>query len=164
MQAKPHLIALFAGGCFWHVQKDFDELKAGKGVISTRVGYTGGHTANPSYEEVCGGKTGHYEAIEVIYDPAIISYNQLIDYFWQHIDPCDPDGQFCDKGHQYKTVIFYNNDEEQNIAEQNKQALVSSGKYKQVATLILPVAPFYPAEDYHQMYYQSHPVCRTSNF
>lgn len=153
--------AYFAGGCFWHVQKDFDEFKGGKGVIETMVGYMGGHVANPSYEDVCRGQTGHYEAIKVVYDPNILSFEELIHFFWNHIDPEDPSGQFEDKGHQYKTVIFYSNEQEQNIAEQNKEALVRSGKYTQVATQILPVAPFYPAEDYHQLYYQSHPVCRT---
>lgn len=152
--------AYFAGGCFWHVQKDFDDLKGGKGVIETTVGYMGGHVANPSYEEVCRGQTGHYEAIKVVYDPSVISYEQLINYFWDHIDPTDPNGQFEDKGHQYKTVIFYDNEQEQHTALQNKQALINSGKYSQVATHILPGAPFYPAEDYHQLYYQSHPVCR----
>lgn len=154
--------AYFAGGCFWHVQKDFDDLKGGKGVIETTVGYMGGHVTNPGYEQVCQGNTGHYEAIKVVYDPTIISYEQLINHFWDLIDPTDPSGQFEDKGHQYKTVIFYSHTEEQTIAEQNKQALIDSGKYAQVATQILPVAPFYPAEDYHQLYYQNHPVCRTS--
>ena len=153
--------AYFAGGCFWHVQKDFDDLKGDKGVIKTTVGYMGGHVANPSYELVCQGQTGHYEAIEVVYHPSIISYEQLINHFWAHIDPTDPDGQFEDKGHQYQTVIFYRNPEEQTIAEQNKQRLIDAGKYSRVATQILAVAPFYPAEDYHQCYYQRHPVCRT---
>lgn len=154
----PTATAIFAGGCFWCMQKDFDELKGAKGVTSTTAGYTGGDVANPSYEQVSAGGTGHYEAVQVVYNPQIISYPQLLTYYWHHIDPTDPHGQFCDKGQQYQSVIFYEDATQQQEALQSKQALIDSGKFAQVATSILPAKPFYPAEAYHQEYYLKSPV------
>ena len=147
--------ATFAGGCFWCSQADFSKLPGVKKVVS---GYTGGHKENPTYEEVSSGKTGHFEAIQVDYDPSRISYQALLDYFWRHIDPTDADGQFYDRGSQYRTAIFYHNEEQKQLAENSKQALESSGKFHQpIATQILPFIRFYPAEDYHQDYNSKNP-------
>ena len=143
--------AVFAGGCFWCMQPSFDRVP---GVVSTVVGYTGGEKNDPTYEEVSSGRTGHVEAIEVAYDPAIISYTKLLDVVWKSIDPTDPGGQFADKGSQYRTVVFYADDDEKRMAEAFKDELAASGKFKEpLATVILPVKPFYPAEEYHQHYY-----------
>ncbi|GBD38749.1 MAG: hypothetical protein KatS3mg078_1914 [Deltaproteobacteria bacterium] len=148
--------ATFAGGCFWCMQPVFDELK---GVISTTVGYTGGHKENPTYEEVLSGTTGHYEAIEVVYDPLEISYSELLDVFWKNIDPTMPYGQFADIGPQYRTAIFYHDEEQKIIAENSKRELEKSGRFdKPIVTEILPASPFYRAEEYHQKYYQKSPV------
>lgn len=147
--------AVFAGGCFWCMENPFDKIE---GVKETTVGYTGGKTANPTYEEVCSGKTEHFEAIEVVYDPKTVSYNRLLETFWRQIDPTDPDGQFADKGSQYRTAIFYANDYQKNIAEKSKAALGKSGIFdKPIATQILAAQKFYPAEEYHQCYYQTNP-------
>ncbi len=143
--------AVFAGGCFWCMQPVFDKLP---GVLSTSVGYTGGQKENPTYEEVSSGKTGHTEAIEIVYDPARISYAQLVESFWQSVDPTDPRGQFADKGSQYRSAIFYQNEEERRVAEASKKKLAESGKFSEpVVTEISPASKFYPAEDYHQKYY-----------
>lgn len=142
-------IAIFAGGCFWCMQPPFDSLKL-KGVISVRVGYTGGSKENPTYEEAEAGKTGHRESIEVTYDPKKISYNDLLKVFWVNIDPYDSKGQFCDRGELYTSAIFYTSE------EQRKDAVASIPKGK-VATLILPAKKFYPAEEYHQSYYLKNP-------
>jgi len=149
-------IATFAGGCFWCMQPPFDKLK---GVISTTVGYTGGYTANPTYEEVSAGGTGHVEAIQIVYDPSKISYSELLKVFWHNIDPFDAKGQFCDKGNQYRSVIFYHNAEQKALAEESKKKIEESWTTeKPVATEILPASTFYPAEEYHQEYYRKNPV------
>src|SRR3990167_10786164 len=147
--------AIFAAGCFWCIQHDFDHVS---GVIKTIVGYTGGQLHHPTYAEVSHGGTGHYEAIEVIYDPAKVSYVQLLNVFWHHIDPTDARGQFCDTGDQYRAAIFYRNQKEKQLAEMSKKALMHSGRFKQITTQILPVVTFYPAEEYHQKYYQKNPL------
>jgi methionine-S-sulfoxide reductase len=128
------------------------------GVIEVISGYTGGSKPNPTYEEVCAGDTGHYEAVNIIYDPEQISYDKLLDIFWRQIDPTDPDGQFNDRGSSYRTAIFYHDEEQRQKAEASKQALASSGRFdKPIVTSILPASEFYPAEDYHQDYYKKHP-------
>lgn len=147
--------AIFAGGCFWCMQADFDKIK---GVISTTAGYTGGTLKNPTYEQVSDGGTGHYESIKVVYNPSIISYSQLLTIYWHNIDPTNANGQFCDIGQQYRSVIFYANDQEKQLALQSKQNLINSAKFNQIATLILPASTFYPAEEYHQEYYKKNPI------
>lgn len=151
--------AIFAGGCFWCMEPVFDKLE---GVISVTSGYTGGTFSNPSYEEVCQGNTGHLEAVKVVYDSAKISYNQLLDIFWHHIDPLDPFGQFCDKGEQYKSAIFYVNDEQKMLAKKSKTAIEQLFNGKAIYTQIRPLEVFYPAEDYHQKFYQTNPAHYTS--
>ena len=149
-------IATFAGGCFWCMEHPYDELK---GVISTTVGYTGGHVKNPSYEQVSAGGTGHAESIEVAYNPEKISYQKLLSVFWYNIDPLTKDAQFCDSGHQYRSAIFYHNEEQKRLAEQSKQQLEQSGRFDQsIVTEIVKAGPFYPAEDYHQNYYLKNPL------
>ncbi len=146
--------AIFAGGCFWCMEPPFDALP---GVVSTTSGYTGGQTENPTYEEVSSGGTGHFEAMQVLYDPNQVSYETLLDTFWVNVDPTDSRGQFCDKGDQYRSAIFYETSEEQGVAADSKAAIAT--KLNQpIATEILPTAPFYEAEDYHQNYYQTHAV------
>jgi len=147
-------IATFAGGCFWCVESDFDKVD---GVISTTSGYTGGHTANPSYEQVSHGGTGHAEAVEIAYDPAKVSYKKLLDVFWHNIDPLAKDRQFCDRGDQYRSAIFYHDEEQRALAEASKAAVEK--RFEQpVATQIVPAGPFYKAEEYHQDYYMKNPV------
>ncbi len=147
--------ATFAGGCFWCMQPPFDRLD---GVIATFPGYTGGHKVNPTYEEVCSGKTGHTEALQVTYDPGKVSYRKLLEVFWQNINPADPDGQFVDRGSQYRPAIFYHDQEQQQLAEQSRSDLAASGRFKSpLAVEILPLDTFYPAEDYHHEYYQKSP-------
>ncbi|MDX1958244.1 MAG: peptide-methionine (S)-S-oxide reductase MsrA [Leptospiraceae bacterium] len=148
--------AIFAGGCFWCNESLFEKVN---GVIAVESGYTGGHKVNPSYEEVCTGNTGHFEAVKVTYDPKKISYKKLVEEFWKQIDPTDFDGQFADKGSQYRTAIFYNSDEEKKIALQSKEDLQKSKKYSfsKIATQVLKTSVFYPAEDYHQDYYKKNP-------
>lgn len=144
--------ATFAGGCFWCMEAAFQLLD---GVVDAVAGYTGGDIDNPTYEQVSSGTTGHYEAVQVTYDPATISYEDLLDVFWKSIDPTDTKGQFADKGPQYKTVIFYHNEEQKKLAEKSKQKLEDSKKFdKPIATAILAAQEFYPAEDYHQDYFQ----------
>jgi len=147
--------AIFAGGCFWCLEADFDKIP---GVIKTVSGYTGGVTQNPTYKAVSNGGTGHVEAVEVYYNPSKINYSELLNYFWHHIDPTDAKGQFCDKGKQYRSAIFYQNEQQKKLAQSSKQALIDSGQFKQVATLILPASTFYPAEFYHQDYYKKNPI------
>ena len=142
--------AIFAGGCFWCTEAVFDSRP---GVIKVTSGFTGGHTSNPSYREVTAGHTGHYEAVEVIYNPKDTTYEQLLTMFWESIDPTDADGQFADRGKSYHTAIFYLDDEQKEIAEKSKKELAEKLGMK-IATEILPAKPFYPAEDYHQKYYQ----------
>lgn len=147
--------ATFAGGCFWCMEPPFDKLE---GVISTTVGYTGGHQKNPTYQEVSAGGTGHAEAVEVLYDPSKISYSKLLDVFWHNIDPLTPNRQFCDVGHQYRTAIFYHDEEQKRLAEQSKKVLEESGRFKKpIVTEIVPASEFYVAEEYHQDYYQKNP-------
>lgn len=148
--------ATFAGGCFWCMEPPFDKLD---GVISTTVGYCGGQEENPTYKQVSAGKTGHAEAIEIVYDPARISYSDLLDVFWRNIDPTQKDGQFADIGRQYRTAIFYHNEEQKKLAEASKKELENSGRYtKKIVTEIVPATPFYKAEEYHQDYYKNNSI------
>lgn len=148
-------IATFAGGCFWCVQADFDKIP---GVIKTVAGYTGGRLIHPSYEQVSNGGTGHYESVQVTYDPTKISYQELLTIFWHAIDPTDANGQFCDKGNQYRAVIFYQDKQQEELAFTSRKQLIDSGRFPQIETQILPATPFYPAEEYHQKYYQKNPI------
>jgi peptide methionine sulfoxide reductase msrA/msrB len=148
--------ATFAGGCFWCVEADFEKVE---GVVEVISGYTGGHNENPTYQEVSAGGTGHVEAVQVTYDPARVSYKRLLDYFWRHVDPTDPGGQFVDRGSQYRTVIFYHDEEQKRLAEESKRELGESRRFtKPIVTEILPFTKFYRAEDYHQDYYKTHAV------
>jgi peptide methionine sulfoxide reductase msrA/msrB len=148
--------AVFAGGCFWCTESDFEKVD---GVIEAVSGYTGGPMENPTYQQVSAGGTGHVEAIKVVYDPDKISYEQLLDIFWRHIDPTDAGGQFVDRGDQYRSAIFYATDEERQMAEASKQALEASGRFdRPVVTDILPLGPFFEAEAYHQDYYKKNPL------
>lgn len=144
--------AVFAGGCFWCVEEAFEKVP---GVSSAVSGYIGGTVANPTYEQVSTHATGHAEAVEVTYDPAKVSYAQLVDWFWRNIDPFDAYGQFCDKGSPYRSGIHYRGEEQKKIAEASLAALESSGRFKQkIVTEIVPAQTFYPAEGYHQDYYK----------
>jgi peptide-methionine (S)-S-oxide reductase len=148
--------AVFAGGCFWCMEKPFDQLD---GVLSTTSGYTGGQLENPSYKQVSAGSTGHTESVKIVYDPSQVSYEQLLEVFWHNIDPLDAKGQFCDKGSQYRSGIFYRNAEEKALAEASKAKLEAQPPFAQgIATEITAASEFYPAEDYHQNYYQTNPV------
>jgi peptide methionine sulfoxide reductase msrA/msrB len=148
--------ATFAGGCFWCVEADFEKAD---GVIEVISGYAGGHKDNPTYEEVSAGETGHVEAVRVHYDPEKITYKELLDVFWRHVDPTDSGGQFVDRGSQYRTMIFYENEEQRRVAEESKGELEKSGPFdKPVVTDIKPLKTFYRAEDYHQDYYKTHGV------
>lgn len=156
LDAGKTAFATFAGGCFWCMVQPFAQVNGVREVIA---GYTGGHTENPTYQEVCSGTTGHYEAVRVEYDPEVVSYDTLLDVFWRQIDPTDPHGQFADKGPQYRTAIFYENEEQKRLAEESKRRLEESGKFKNpIATAILPACTFYAAEHYHQNYYLKNPV------
>jgi methionine-S-sulfoxide reductase len=142
--------ATFAGGCFWCMEPPYKKLK---GVTSITVGYTGGALENPTYEDVCTGETGHAEAVQIVFDPAQTSYEQLLDVFWKNIDPTALNAQFADHGTQYRTAIFYRSPEQKRLAEASKVRLEQSGKFKQsIVTEISPASHFYPAEDYHQDY------------
>ena len=146
--------ATFAGGCFWCVEADLEKVD---GVVEVISGYTGGHKENPTYEEVSAGGTGHVEAVQVLYDPQKVSFKELLNVFWRHVDPTDPKGQFVDRGQQYRTAIFYQNEEEKLLAEESKRQLGASGKFeKPLVTEIIKLDKFYPAEDYHQDYYKTH--------
>lgn len=148
--------ATFAGGCFWCMQPPFDQIE---GIISTSVGYAGGKEENPTYEQVCAGTTGHLEALQVVYDPARVTYSQLLEIFWKNINPTQADGQFADHGRQYRTAIFYHDEEQKRLAEASRQSLERSGKVQgRIVTDILPATIFYPAEDYHQDYYRKNPL------
>ena len=148
--------ATFAGGCFWCVEKDFEMLE---GVFSVISGYAGGNTENPTYEAVCRGNTGHLEVVQVHFDARKLDYGTLVDYFFKHVDPTDPGGQFVDRGNQYRSAIFYHDGEQAKIALAKKKALEASGKFdKPVVTEILPLMAFYPAEAYHQDYYKKEPL------
>src|SRR5699024_2631818 len=144
--------ATFAGGCFWCMVEPFDSRPGVESIVS---GYTGGEKENPTYEEVSTNTTGHVEAVQIKFQPNIMTYEELVETFWQQIDPTDPGGQFNDRGESYQTAIFYHNEEQREIAEKSKQALEQSGKFsKPIVTKILPAKPFYPAEEYHQDYYK----------
>lgn len=148
--------ATFAGGCFWCMVKPFDSYEGIESVVS---GYTGGDLPNPTYEQVCSETTGHYEAVEITFQPDVFPYEKLLDIFWTQIDPTDAGGQFFDRGQSYQTAIFYHTEEQKMAAEKSKQELDNSGKYeKPVATKILPAKPFYLAEEYHQDYYKKNPA------
>lgn len=148
--------ATFASGCFWCTESDFEQVP---GVVDAVSGYTGGRVANPTYEQVSSGGTGHREAVQVIYDPARVSYARLLDVYWRNVDPVDATGQFCDKGEQYTSAIYVATPEERQLAETSKRALEQSGRLtKPVVTAIVPVAPFYRAEEYHQAYYKKNPI------
>lgn len=148
--------ATFAGGCFWCVESFFDKTP---GVISTTSGYTGGKIDNPSYEQVSSGQSGHTEAVELVYDPSQVTYARLLDTFWKNIDPTQKDGQFQDRGTQYRTAVFYHDEEQKREAEAYKVKLEASGKYTDpIVTEIVPASGFYPAEDYHQNYHQKNPL------
>src|SRR5437763_7891084 len=147
-------VATFAGGCFWCVEAEFDKVE---GVISTTSGYTGGHVANPTYEAVGRGGTGHTEAVEIVYDPAKVSYQKLLDVFWHNHDPLARNRQFCDRGDQYRPAIFYHNEEQRRLAEDSKA--VHQKRFKQpIQTEITAADPFYKAEEYHQDYYLKNPL------
>src|SRR3989440_9163471 len=146
--------ATFAGGCFWCMEEALDKVD---GVVSTTSGYTGGMKKNPTYEEVSAGETGHAESVEVLYDPAKVSYAKLLEVFWHNIDPTTPDRQFCDSGNQYRSAIFYHNEAQKRLAEESKQALERTFKGA-IVTEIVPASTFYAAEDYHQGYYKRNPV------
>lgn len=148
--------ATFAGGCFWCMQPPFEQLK---GVSTVKVGYTGGHTPNPTYEDVCSGNTGHAEAVEVTFDPKVITYAELLEVFWRNVDPTTVDSQFADHGTQYRTAIFYHGAEQKRLAEASKDALAKSGKFKKpIVTEIVSAATFYEAEAYHQEYHKKNPL------
>ena len=146
--------AIFAGGCFWCVESDFDKVP---GVVATISGYTGGKTENPSYRQVSAGGTGHYEAVEITYDPAKVSYEALLTAFWHSVDPTDGGGQFCDRGQSYQTAVFVANEKQRSLAEASKNA-AQKILGKQIVSPILAAAPFYAAEDYHQNYYKKNPL------
>jgi peptide-methionine (S)-S-oxide reductase len=150
----PTATATFAGGCFWCVEADFDKVS---GVISTTSGYTGGHLANPTYQQVSAGGTGHAEAVEVVYDPAKVTYAKLLDWFWHHVDPLVKNRQFCDVGDQYRTAIFVRTDQERRLAQESLDKVAAELKAP-VYTEIAAAGPFYKAEDYHQDYYLKNPV------
>ncbi|RDV13571.1 peptide-methionine (S)-S-oxide reductase [Pontibacter diazotrophicus] len=148
-------LATFAGGCFWCMVKPFDQWEGIEKVVS---GYTGGEIENPTYEQVCSDTTGHYEAVQITFDPSKISYKEIMEIFWQQIDPTDPGGQFGDRGSSYQTAIFYHNEEQKAQAEASKKEKNENGPFdKPIVTPILPAKPFYPAEDYHQDYYKKNP-------
>jgi peptide-methionine (S)-S-oxide reductase len=148
-------IAVFAGGCFWCVEEAFEKVP---GVITAASGFMGGTVANPSYDLVMTKTTGHFESVQVTYDPSKVSYAQLVDWFWRNIDPVDARGQFCDKGSPYRSAIFYRGEEQRKVAEETKQALQASGRFKEpIATQVIAAGPFYEAEDYHQDYYKKNP-------
>ncbi|AVQ98110.1 peptide-methionine (S)-S-oxide reductase [Oceanobacillus iheyensis] len=144
--------AIFAGGCFWCMVKPFDQWD---GVKQVNSGYTGGHVENPTYEQVKAGDTGHYEAVEITYNPDVISYSEILELYWRQIDPTDDGGQFQDRGDSYRAAIFYSDEEQQKEATLSKEELAQSGRFKKpIVTEILPAATFYPAEDYHQDFYK----------
>jgi len=148
--------AVFAGGCFWCIQPAFDKAP---GVIKTTVGYCGGTEPNPTYELVGSERTKYRESIQIVYDPAKISYDQLLDIYWKQIDPTQADGQFTDIGPSYRAAIFVANDDEKKVAQESRDKLAKSGKFqKPIATEILPAMKFWPAEDYHQQYYRKNPL------
>jgi peptide-methionine (S)-S-oxide reductase len=160
--ASPNEVAVFAGGCFWCEESAFEGLP---GVASAVSGYAGGTTENPTYEQVSTGRTGHAEAAQVTFDPAKISYEKLLDVYWHNIDPTQKDGQFCDHGSQYRTVIFYANEAQEKAALASKAKLEQEPRFKgRIATEIVPLTKFYPAEDYHQDYCKVNPLRYTAYY
>ncbi|HSH43045.1 MAG TPA: peptide-methionine (S)-S-oxide reductase MsrA [Arenicellales bacterium] len=149
-----HAVATFAGGCFWCVEADFDEVD---GVVSTTSGYIGGDKEDPTYEEVSAGGTGHTEAVEIRYDPDTVTYEELLDVFWVNHDPTTDTRQFCDKGSQYRPGIFYHDAEQKRLAEQSKRRIEENHSFP-VVTEITEATAFYPAEEYHQDYYSKNPI------
>ena len=148
--------ATFAGGCFWCMEEAFQDVD---GVVSATSGYTGGQKTNPTYEEVSAGGTGHAESVEIIYDPAKVSYGKLLEVFWRNIDPTTPDQQFCDHGSQYRSAIFYHNEEQKRLAEESKKKVEATKPFREpVVTQIVPASAFYAAEDYHQDFYKKNPI------
>ena len=148
--------AVFAGGCFWCMEEVFEKVE---GVVSVTSGYMGGQKTNPTYEEVSAGGTGHAESVEVVYDPARVSYQKLLDSFWKNVDPLTPNAQFCDHGSQYRAVVFYGNEEEKRQAEASKQSIEQAKRFTEpIVTQIVTASKFYPAEDYHQDFYKKNPT------
>ncbi|MBI1887479.1 MAG: peptide-methionine (S)-S-oxide reductase MsrA [Nitrosomonadales bacterium] len=147
--------AIFAGGCFWCLEADYEKMP---GVLGAESGYTGGKTVNPTYKQVSAGGTGHAEAVRITYDPAKVSYPQLVEYFWRHIDPTVKDRQFCDVGTQYRSGIYWQNEDERKVAEASRDELLKSGKFREIHTEIVAASAFYPAEEYHQGYYKKNPI------
>lgn len=156
MDDKEYQLASFAGGCFWCMVKPFEEMP---GIIRVVSGYTGGTLENPTYEDVCTKETGHYEAVQITFDPELFPYRKLLETFWQQIDPTNPGGQFFDRGQSYQTAIFYYNKDQQREAQESKKALEESGRFDgPIVTKILPATKFYPAEEYHQGYHRKNPL------
>ena len=154
--ASPSAKAYFAGGCFWCMEEAFEKVE---GVISVVSGYMGGTAANPTYEEVSAGRTGHAEAVEVTYDPTRVTYQKLLDAFWHNVDPLTPNAQFCDHGTQYRSAVFYSTEEEKRLTEESKAMVEQAKKFPApIVTQLAPAATFYPAEDYHQDYYKKNPL------
>jgi len=149
-------VATFAGGCFWCMEPPYDALP---GVLSTTSGYMGGSKSNPTYEEVSSGRTGHAEAVQVVYDPKKVTYARLLEVFWENVDPTVVDRQFCDIGNQYRTAIFYRGEEQRRLAEASKEALMKTKPFKEdIVTPVVPAGEFWPAEEYHQDYYMKNPL------
>jgi peptide-methionine (S)-S-oxide reductase len=148
--------AYFAGGCFWCMEEAFEKVE---GVLSATSGYMGGTVANPSYEEVSAGRTGHAESVEVVYDQAKVSYQRLLDAFWRNVDPLTPNAQFCDHGSQYRSAVFFQTDEEKRASDTSKQAIEQSKRFTEpIVTQIVMASQFYPAEEYHQDFYKKNPI------
>ena len=148
--------ATFAGGCFWCMEQPFDELE---GVVSTTSGYTDGHTENPTYKKVSSRKTGHAQAVQVVYEPDKVSFDRLVEVFWRNIDPTDAGGQFCDRGPTYRPVLFYHDETQREVAERSLAALEKDRPFKQaIVTPVVAATTFYPAEEYHQDYYLKNPI------
>jgi peptide-methionine (S)-S-oxide reductase len=148
--------AYFAGGCFWCMEEAFEKVE---GVLSATSGYMGGRVANPTYEEVSAGRTGHAESVEVVYDPSKVSYQKLLDAFWHNVDPVTPNAQFCDHGSQYRSAIFFQTDEEKRASDTSKHAIEQSKRFTEpIVTQIVPASQFYPAEEYHQDFYKKNPL------
>jgi len=147
--------ATFAGGCFWCVEAAFEGLP---GVVSVTSGYSGGSEKNPTYEEVGSGTTGHAESVQILYDPKKMAYERLLDVFWHNIDPTSANGQFCDRGRQYRSAIFYHDETQHRLATKSRERLMASGRFKKpIATEVVPLKAFYPAEEFHQDYYKKNP-------
>lgn len=154
--ASPSAKAYFAGGCFWCMEEAFEKVE---GVVTVVSGYMGGTVANPTYEEVSAGRTGHAESVEVTYDPTRVTYQKLLDSFWHNVDPLTPNAQFCDHGTQYRSAVFYSTEAEKRQAEESKAAIEQARKFPApIVTQLVPAATFYPAEDYHQDYYKKNPL------